>query len=145
MKPSLGMIVHTQKVMPILSSVLVLIGFSDLVCRDQPRGTPRGLRHPLGAPLVDPSTLGAKTLCELASLKYCYNVHHRRQREHNKTAFPHLAFSSFSNRTLFARPIEIDKKFGLASTFFWSPSFFASISFFCTSCAKKKVGKRART
>ena len=64
MKPSLGMIVHTQKVMPILSSVLVLIGFSDLVCRDQPRG----------APSVDPFTLGAKTLYELASLKYCYNV-----------------------------------------------------------------------
>ena len=27
-----------------------------------------------GAPLVDPSTLGAKTLHEVASLKYCYNT-----------------------------------------------------------------------
>ena len=52
-----------HKVMPILSFVLVLIGFSDLVCQDQPRG----------APSVDLSTLGAKTLYELASLKYCYN------------------------------------------------------------------------
>ena len=60
MKPSLGMIVHTQKVMPILSSVLVLIGFSDLVCRDQPRGHLS----------VDPSALGGKTLYKLASLKY---------------------------------------------------------------------------
>ena len=37
-------------------------------------GTPRGLRHPQDAPLVDPSTLGAKTLYELAFLKYCYIV-----------------------------------------------------------------------
>ena len=54
---TLGSLVHTHKVMPILPSVLVLIGFSNLVCRDQPRGhpsgplapsggTPRGLRHP---------------------------------------------------------------------------------------------------
>ena len=32
MKPPLGMLAHMNKVMPILSSVLVLIGFSDLVC-----------------------------------------------------------------------------------------------------------------
>ena len=48
------MLVHTHKVMPILSSMLMLIGFSDLVCRD-------GL-------------LGGTTLYELASLKYCYCV-----------------------------------------------------------------------
>ena len=35
---------------------------------------PRGLRHPRDVPSVDPSTLGQKTLYELASLKYCYNV-----------------------------------------------------------------------
>ena len=34
---------------------------------------PRGLRHPRDVPSVDPSTLGRKTLYELASLKYCYN------------------------------------------------------------------------
>ena len=34
---------------------------------------PRGLRHPWYVPSVDPSTLGLKTLYELASLKYCYN------------------------------------------------------------------------
>ena len=34
MKPPHGMIVNTQKVMQILLSVLVLIGFSDLVCWD---------------------------------------------------------------------------------------------------------------
>ena len=34
---------------------------------------PRGLRHPWDVPSVDPSTLGRKTLYELASLKYCYN------------------------------------------------------------------------
>ena len=56
------MLVHTHKVMPILSSVLIIIGISDLVGRDQPRGHPS----------VDPSTLGGKTLYELASLKYCY-------------------------------------------------------------------------
>ena len=35
-----------------------------------------GLRHPLDVPSVsvDSSTLGQKTLYELASLKYCYNV-----------------------------------------------------------------------
>ena len=33
---------------------------------------PRGLRHPRDVPSVDPSTLGRKTLYELASLKYCY-------------------------------------------------------------------------
>ena len=33
---------------------------------------PRGLRHPWDVPSVDPSTLGLKTLYELASLKYCY-------------------------------------------------------------------------
>ena len=65
MKPFLGMIVHTKKVMPILKSMLVLIGFSDLVCRDQP------WEHPSGpsAPSVHPSALGGKTLYELASLK----------------------------------------------------------------------------
>ena len=46
--------------MPILSSVLVLIGFSDRVWRDIPE--------------VDPDTLGRKTLYELASLKYCYTT-----------------------------------------------------------------------
>ena len=35
---------------------------------------PRGLQHPRDVPLVDPSTLGRKTLYELASLKYCYNA-----------------------------------------------------------------------
>ena len=53
MKPSLGMIVHMQKVMPILLSVLVLTGFSDLVCQDQLWGHPSGLRHPQGGPSVD--------------------------------------------------------------------------------------------
>ena len=52
----------------ILSSVLVLIGFSDLVCRDHPWG------HPWDAASVDPSTLGAKTLYKLAFLKYCYTT-----------------------------------------------------------------------
>ena len=33
---------------------------------------PWGLRHPRDVPSVDPSTLGRKTLYELASLKYCY-------------------------------------------------------------------------
>ena len=75
------MLVHTHKVMPILLSMLVLIGFLNLVCREQAQG----------APLVDPSTLGGKTLYELASLKYCYsemqatlhdqNVLHRRERK----------------------------------------------------------------
>ena len=44
--------------------VRVLAGFFDLVCQDQP----------WGAPLVGPSTLGAKILYKLASLKYCYNA-----------------------------------------------------------------------
>ena len=35
---------------------------------------PRGLRHPWDVPSVDPSTLGLKTLYELASLKYCYKA-----------------------------------------------------------------------
>ena len=44
---------------------------------------PRGLRHPQDVPSVDPSTLGRKTLYELASLKYCYNtVHITLIREH---------------------------------------------------------------
>ena len=51
MKPPLGMLAHTNKVMPILSSVLVLIGFSDLVCRDQPQGHPSGPSAPSGCPL----------------------------------------------------------------------------------------------
>ena len=51
MKPPLGMLVHTHKVMPILSSVLVLIGFSDLKCRDQPQGHPTGPSAPSGCPL----------------------------------------------------------------------------------------------
>ena len=38
----------SRKVMPILSSVLKLMGYSYLVCRDQPRGVPS----------VDPSILG---------------------------------------------------------------------------------------
>ena len=33
---------------------------------------PRGLQHPWDVPSVDPSTIGRKTLYELASLKYCY-------------------------------------------------------------------------
>ena len=32
------------------------------------------LRHPWFFPLVDPSTLGRKTLYELASLVHCYNI-----------------------------------------------------------------------
>ena len=32
------------------------------------------LRHPWFFPLVDPSTLGRKTLYELASLVHCYNA-----------------------------------------------------------------------
>ena len=35
---------------------------------------PQGLQHPRDVPSVDPSTLGRKTLYELASLKYCYNT-----------------------------------------------------------------------
>ena len=35
---------------------------------------PRGLLHPRDVPSVDSSTLGRKTLYELASLKYCYNA-----------------------------------------------------------------------
>ena len=58
------MIAHTAKVMPILSSVLMLIGFFLTSC--------------VGINLGDiprvPSTLGWKTLYALASLKYCYNV-----------------------------------------------------------------------
>ena len=67
------MIAHTAKVMPILSSVLVLIGFFLTSCVGINLGDiPRGLRHPRDVPSVDPSTLGRKTLYELASLKYCY-------------------------------------------------------------------------
>ena len=69
------MIAHTAKVMPILSSVLVRIGFFLTLCvKINLRDIPRGLRHPRDAPLVDPSTLGRKTLYALASLKYCYNT-----------------------------------------------------------------------
>ena len=69
------MIAHTAKVMPILSSVLVLIGFFLTSCVGINLGDiPRGLRHPRDVPSVDPSTLGRKTLYALASLKYCYNV-----------------------------------------------------------------------
>ena len=68
------MIAHTAKVMPILSSVLVLIGFFLTSCVGINLGDiPRGLRHPRDVPSVDPSTLGRKTLYALASLKYCYN------------------------------------------------------------------------
>ena len=35
-----------------------------------------GLRHPWFFPLVDPSTLGRKTLYELASLVHCYKATH---------------------------------------------------------------------
>ena len=67
------MIAHTAKVMPILSSVLVLIGFFLTSCVGINLGDiPRGLRHPRDVPSVDPSTLGRKTLYALASLKYCY-------------------------------------------------------------------------
>ena len=65
-----GMIVHTQKVMPILSSMLVLIGFS-WPCVS---GSTSGLWYLWDVPSVDTSTLGQKTLYELASLKYCYNT-----------------------------------------------------------------------
>ena len=43
------------------------------MCRDQPRGKTSGAAPPLVFPLVDPSTLGRKTLYELASLVHCYN------------------------------------------------------------------------
>ena len=57
------MIAHTAKVMPILSSVLVLIGIFLTSCVGINLGdTPRGLRHPRGVPSVDPSTLGRKIL-----------------------------------------------------------------------------------
>ena len=66
------MIAHTAKVMPILSSVLVLMGFFLTSCVGiNLRDIPRGLRHPR-VPSVDPSTLGWKTLYALAYLKYCY-------------------------------------------------------------------------
>ena len=69
------MIAHTAKVMPILSSVLVLIGFFLTSCVGiNLRDIPRGLRHPRDVPSVDPSTLGRKTLYALASLKYLYNA-----------------------------------------------------------------------
>ena len=35
---------------------------------------PSELHHPRDVPSVDPSTLGQKTLYELALLKYCYNA-----------------------------------------------------------------------
>ena len=64
---------HTAKVMPILSSVLVLIGFFLISCVGINLGDiPRGLRHSRDVPSVDPSTLSRKTLYALASLKYCY-------------------------------------------------------------------------
>ena len=67
------MIAHTAKVMPIFSSVLVLIGFFLTSCVGINLGdTPRGLQHPRDVPSVDPSTLGPKTLYALDSLKYCY-------------------------------------------------------------------------
>ena len=70
------MIAHTAKVMPILSSVLVRIGFLLTSCVGINLGDiPWGLRHPRDVPSVDPSTLGGrKTLYALASLKYCYNT-----------------------------------------------------------------------
>ena len=69
------MIAHTAKVMPILSSVLVLIGFFLTLCGAINLGdSPQGLRHPRDVPSVDPSTLGWKTLYALASLKYCYKI-----------------------------------------------------------------------
>ena len=51
------MIVHTHKVMPILSSVLVLIGFSDRVWRDQPRDVPE----------VDPDTQGQENIISMST------------------------------------------------------------------------------
>ena len=67
------MIAHTAKVMPILLSVLMLIGFFLTSCVGINLGDiPRGLQHPQDGPSVDPSTFGRKTLYELASLKYCY-------------------------------------------------------------------------
>ena len=66
---------HTAKVMPILSSVLVLIGFFLTLCVGINLGDiPWGLWHPRDVPSVDPSTLGQKTLYALASIKYCYNT-----------------------------------------------------------------------
>ena len=68
-----GMIARMAKVMPILLSVLVLVGFFLTSCVGINLGDiPRGLRHPRDVPLVDPSTLCWKTLYALASLKYCY-------------------------------------------------------------------------
>ena len=54
------MIGHTQKVMTILSSLLVLIGFSDLVCRDQSQGAPLGAYGTLRVPpqLIPPHSVG---------------------------------------------------------------------------------------
>ena len=75
------MIAHTAKVMPILSSVLVLIGFFLTLCVGINLGDiPRGLRHPRDVPSVDPSTLVRKTLYALASLKYCYNASEDKKR-----------------------------------------------------------------
>ena len=62
--------VHMQKVIPILSSVhsraygLFLTSCVGINLGD----IPRGLRHPLDVPSVDPSTLSWKTLYELAFL-----------------------------------------------------------------------------
>ena len=67
------MIVHTQKVMPILSICARAYRVFLTSCVGIDLGDiPRGQRHPRYVPSVDPSTLGRKTLYELASLKYCY-------------------------------------------------------------------------
>ena len=54
--PPRGMIAHTAKVMPILMSVLVLIGFFLTSCVGINLGDiPRGLRHPRDVPRLIPS------------------------------------------------------------------------------------------
>ena len=68
------MIAHTAKIMQILLSVLVIMGFFLTSFVGINLGDiPRGLRHPRDVPSVDPFTLSWKTLYTLASLKYCYN------------------------------------------------------------------------
>ena len=57
--------------MPILSYVLELMGYTTS-CVGINLGDPPWGYAPRGVPSVDPSTLGLKTLYELASLKYCY-------------------------------------------------------------------------
>ena len=73
MKPPLGMLVHTHKVMTILLSVLMLMGFSDLVFRDQPRGALLGPSAPSGVPprLIPTHEVGKPYKHEHGQ-KYCH-------------------------------------------------------------------------